>query len=164
MPKKKLTIADLRGKKLTVDKRGEKLEGKLAPLTPSELRKIRDDISTRMTALEQEWENSRQTDVHALLAALIFCELQLPYWVFKGLFEFLSTKLPKEPGLHWGRWLLVKDARNRGLSWQKAYKDAAERATDTKYAGKWRTMKESYEICQRELRDQQSRDQQSGQQ
>ena len=119
-------------------------------LGDDEVRKWRDDIDAQMVALEQRWKESENTDVHALLGALIFCEAWLPPWLFKGLFEMLKAQLPQEPDIHSGRWLLVMEGRSNRLSWEKAYEYAAERARG-RYAGTARTMKGSYQIAQRKL-------------
>jgi hypothetical protein len=146
------------GKKFTITNEHPN-EIRDTPLTDEDVRKWSDEINAKMAVLKQEWETSEDATVrvHALLAGLIFCEAHLPRWVFKGLFDSLIAKLPQEPALHCGRWLLVKEALDQGLSYRGAYVYAAERLAGSKYEGKPRTMKESYQICQRELRQARAR-------
>lgn len=129
-------------------------------LSNDEVRKWRDDVSAKMAALERKWEKSGQTDLHALLGALVFCQAQLPPWLFNGLHQMLKARLPQEPDMHWWRWLLVKEGRGKRLSWENAYEYAAEQARG-KYAGTARTMKRSYQIAQGELRRKMGQQQQA---
>ena len=126
-------------------------------LTDDELRAWRADIAARMTALEQKWDKSGHTDLHALVGGLTFCQTQVPPWVFAGVLKSLKRlhkQLPQQPSRDWGRYQLVlegrqrRDARGRPLSWRKAYEYASEqaRAIGKPFAGGWRTMKESYQI------------------
>jgi hypothetical protein len=73
-------------------------------LTAEQRRALVDDINARMAQLKQQWERSGHTDVHALRAALIFLEAQLPPWVFSGVMQRLKVQ-QMQPPYHEIRWL-----------------------------------------------------------
>ena len=56
-----------------------------------EVRAWRADVAAKMAALEQRWEKSGHADLHALIGALVFCQAQLPVWVFSGVLKRLRT-------------------------------------------------------------------------
>jgi hypothetical protein len=120
------------------------------------------DRKRRLEAIQRAYakasdENDR---TRQLLAGLIMCgpdDWPLPDWLFSALRHRLLAKLPQEPGLHLGRWLMVREGKQPRLgkakpSWEDAYAYAAERLADTRWSGLERTMKESYQIVQRERR------------
>jgi hypothetical protein len=123
-------------------------------LTEAEVQAWRADIAAKMAALGQRWEASNGTDTHALLGALVFCQTTLPKWVFTAFKQMLIEPMPQEPSAHWGRWLLVREGRVKGMSLRKAYDYASTSACliGPPYAGKWRAMKDSYDIVQKERR------------
>jgi hypothetical protein len=57
------------------------------------------------------------------------------------------------PSVHSGRWVLVREGRAKGLTWLAAYDYAIEQAEGTPWvADTRRTVKESYDIVQKERR------------
>ena len=88
--------------------------------TDEEIGKIREGAAARMAALKQKWEKSGRTDIHALLGALIFCQIGLPPWLFTGLMQLVQRQLPQErPPDHRLRWSMVLQGHDLdGLSWE----------------------------------------------
>jgi len=72
-----------RWRKLVFDVQTLKCE--VSALTVDETRAMAADINARWAALQRQWEASG--DLHALLGGLIFCQRQLPEWLFKGLMQ-----------------------------------------------------------------------------
>jgi hypothetical protein len=127
-------------------------DGSVRLLDPSRLNA---DIDARLKILQRAYEaaSGSERDYH-LLGALVMCGpfRPLPDWLFKALLELLAAKLPK-PDKHWLRAELVRAARERrGLSWEGAYVFASEKAAATPIGGSERTMKASYQIDQRRVR------------
>jgi hypothetical protein len=101
-----------------------------------------------------------------LLGALILCGTSrpLPIWLFVALRDRLTAGMPQEPGLHLGRWIAVTEAKRevrvvrgseRKIPWRGpngAFAKASKRLAATPWAGTARTMRESYDIIQREVR------------
>jgi hypothetical protein len=105
----------------------------------------------KMAALEKQWEDSKGTDLQALLEALNFGQIKLPLWLYTALKQLLKRP-PQEPSLHWGRWLLVREGKQQGLSLEEARKYASDRLEGTPYAGTPRAMRKSYDIVQKKRR------------
>jgi hypothetical protein len=129
-------------------------------LTEAQIRAWRTDIDAKLAALQRAYEketNPVERD-RILMGAVVLCPM--PDWLRKGLIERLAGGLPQQPDLHWGRWLLVREAHNKGLPWMGkngawnggAYDDASKQAAGTRWAGKPRTMKNSHDIVQRSRR------------
>lgn len=75
--------ADRPGRKLIVDVERQRYE--VSDLIIDEARAMAADIAAQVAALRRRWEASG--DKEALLGALIFYQLQLPEWLFKGLLQ-----------------------------------------------------------------------------
>lgn len=129
------------------------VETRVRRLTDEEIGKINEEVAARMAALKQRWEKSGQTDFHALLGALIFCQIRLPPWLFTGLNQLLQRQLPKEPPpYHRSRWLMVLQGHDQdGLSWEESYEHASNALANTPARGSPGTMKRSYDLIQRDL-------------
>jgi hypothetical protein len=89
-----------------------------------------------------------------VFSALELCSThrKLPFWVYVTLSDVLAPRLPRHADLHGERWLRVRQGHHNGLSWPKSYAYASEQLAGTPYEGGWRTMKESYNIVQGELK------------
>ena len=86
----------------------------------------RTDINARMAALQRQWEASG--DLQALLGGLIFCQQQLPAWVFKGLITNIQQQLNNPDAT---RFLLVRYAHDQlGLTIDESYEWASRNVTD----------------------------------
>jgi hypothetical protein len=111
------------------------------------------DTAPRMAALEQQWEKSGQTDLHALLGALIFCQAQLPPWLFSGLCRLLKQQFRQpQPPFHEIRWLMVRQALDEeNLPWDEAYDWASKKLANTPAHGGPDTMMKSYQKIQHGL-------------
>jgi len=124
-------------------------------LTPNEIQAWRNDITARLKVLEQRWKKSGGTDTQALLGALIFCEPQLPPWVFKGLRDRLIQQLPQEPPPYHGlRWLYVTGelARNPNMKVRAASEAASKQLAHTPARGAAGTVERSYYIFEKQQR------------
>jgi hypothetical protein len=119
-------------------------------------------MAARLKEIRRSYETASSKDdrTHYLLGALYLCRTfrPLPDWLFRGLNAELKAKLPKEPDLHGGRWLLVREGKRspagqaKTPTWEEAYECARERAKGTRWEGSARTMKASYQIYQATLR------------
>jgi hypothetical protein len=113
------------------------------------------DINARLATLRKAWTKARgsERDYH-LLAALTLCGpfQPLPDWLYRALRDQLSNRLPKEPNIHWARWLMVREGKERGISWKAAYKYASERLAGTPFAGSPSTIAKSYKLVQGDIR------------
>ena len=129
-----------RGRKVVlVDVKRRK--GKISELTVDEARAMAADMTVRLAALRRRWEASG--DLQALLGALIFCQLQLPEWLFKGLMQNLEQQLrnPDEK-----RFLAVRYAHDvKGMTMDEAYDWASEAVTDPDAKGGRDSMMKSYQ-------------------
>ena len=129
-----------RGRKVVlVDVKRRK--GKISELTVDEARAMAADMTVRLAALRRRWEASG--DLQALLGALIFCQLQLPEWLFKGLMQNLEQQLrnPDEK-----RFLAVRYAHDvLGMTMDEAYDWASEAITDADAKGGRDSMMKSYQ-------------------
>ena len=113
--------------------------------------------AAKMKALEQQWGVSNGTDTQALLDALNVGMIAMPPWLYAALKQKLAEPfgpMRQQPSIHWGRWMLVREGRAKGLSLRKAYDYASAEACliGPPYAGAWRAMKRSYDIVQKALR------------
>jgi hypothetical protein len=127
------------GKKRVIDV-GRRID-EISDLTVDDLRTLADDVSARVAALPRRWEASG--DLQALLGALIFCQLQLPEWLFKGLMQNLEQQLrnPDEK-----RFLAVRYAHDvLGITMDEAYDWASNAITDPAAKGGRDTMMKSYQ-------------------
>src|SRR5262245_41249221 len=134
---------------------GDRRIPKVRPLTEEEEWKFRvhppaqeANIAARLEALRRAYEGTIGVTGEAtrhLFAALRLCGSirPLPRWAFEGL-DGLQSRLSQEPDRHGGRWLLVREGRAQGYSWENSYDYAAERLAGTPWAGEPRTMKASY--------------------
>lgn len=120
------------------------------------LRGLEADIAAKLEGMGRAYQTTSNEDerTHHLLGALYLCRTfrPLPDWLFRGLNAELKAKLPKEPDLHGGRWLLVREGKRNKLTWEEAYEYACARAAGTRWEGSDRTMKASYQIFEATLR------------
>jgi hypothetical protein len=108
-----------------------------------------------MAALQQRWE--KRKDMRALLGALVFCEAQLPHWLFVALRDLLTARFPPIPR-DWVRWNLVLALRDvSGLKWKDVFSEATRLLDGTYAAGRPETIRRSYERIERELPREQRR-------
>ncbi len=77
------------GRKLVVDVENRRYQ--VSNLTIDEARTMAADRRARLAALQRRWQASG--DLQALLAGLIFCQRQLPAWLFKGLMQNFQQQL-----------------------------------------------------------------------
>ena len=109
------------------------------------------DIAIRLEAMGLAWEGSKSEDerIRHLLGALVLCDSfrPLPDWASVALCKLLAARLPREPGMHEGRWMLVKEGRRQGLTWEKAYEHASDRV-----GGSADVAKKSYQLVERDRR------------
>jgi len=119
----------------------ERRKGKISELTIDEARAMAADMTARLAALRRRWEASG--DLPALLGALIFCQLQLPEWLFKGLMQNLEQQLrnPDEK-----RFLAVRYAHDvLGMTMDEAYDWASNNVTDPTAKGGRDSIMKSYQ-------------------
>jgi hypothetical protein len=112
---------------------GHRNHERVRALAAEEIRAWVDDINAKMAALERRWKESGQTDLHALHGALVFCETQLPAWLFSGLCRVIETQLFQQPcpPYHEFRWAMVRECLADGLTHDEAYDEVAEKLADT---------------------------------
>jgi hypothetical protein len=119
----------------------ERRKGKVSELTIDEARAMAADMTARLAALRRRWEASG--DLQALLGALIFCQLQLPEWLFKGLMQKLEQQLRNPDEV---RFLTVRYAHDvEGMTMDEAYDWASNAITDPTAKGGRDTMMKSYQ-------------------
>jgi hypothetical protein len=110
-------------------------------LTENELRAMAAEMTARVAALRRRWEATG--DKHALIGALIFFQLQLPEWLFKGLMQILDEQF-KNP--HAMRFLAVRYAHDvLGMTMDESYEWASKHITDPAAMGGRDTMMKSYQ-------------------
>jgi hypothetical protein len=127
------------GRKLVIDAEENKVE--VSELTADEAHAMKADWAARVAALRQRWETSR--DREALLGALIFYQLQLPEWLFKGLMETFE-ELTRNPDAT--RFLAVRYAHDAlGMTMDEAYEWASENVTEPAARGGRDVMMKSYQ-------------------
>lgn len=99
------------------------------------------DIAARVAGLRRRWEESG--DLEALFGALIFHQLQLPEWLFKGLMQNRERQLYNPDAI---RFLAVRHAHDvLGKTMDESYDLAAETITDPRAKGGRDTMMKSYQ-------------------
>ena len=129
----------LRARKLVFDVETAKCE--VSALTVDEARAMAADINARLAALQRQWEASG--DLHALLGGLIFCQRQLPEWLFKGLMQNLQQQLNYPDAT---RFLAVRYAHDvLGMTMDESYRWASRNVTDPSARGRRDTMMKSYQ-------------------
>ena len=134
------------GRKLVIDAENRRYERNL---TVDEARAMATDINARMAALQRQWEASR--DLQALLAGLIFCQQQMPAWVFKGLMENILQQLNNPDAT---RFLLVRYAHDHlGKTIDESYEWASRNVTDPTARGGRDTMMRSYQKIRPQVAD-----------
>jgi hypothetical protein len=117
----------------------ERRKGKVSELTIDEARAMAADMTARLAALQRRWEASG--DLGALLGALIFCQLQLPEWLFNGLMQKLEHRSADEI-----RFLAVRYAHDvEGMTMDEAYDWASNAITDPAAKGGRDSMMKSYQ-------------------
>lgn len=129
----------------------------LPPTTEEErernLRNLRDNVAAGLAAQEQRWEKSGHTDLHALLGALNFLEMQVrePEWLFSGLRQLLKQQFPQpERPYHAIRWAMVCEAiYGEDLPLPEAYEWASKKLKETPARGSSYTMEKSYQQVQK---------------
>jgi hypothetical protein len=129
-----------RGRKVVlVD--AETRKGKVSELTIDETRAMAADMTARLAALQRRWEASG--DLQALLGGLIFCQLQLPEWLFKGLMQKLEQQLRNADEM---RFLAVRYAHDvLGMTMDEAYDWASNNVTEPIAKGGRDSMMKSYQ-------------------
>jgi hypothetical protein len=133
------------GRKLVVDV--ETNTRQESALTVDEARAMAADIHAQLATLRPKWEASG--DLHALLGGLIFCERQLPEWLFKGLMQNLLQQLNNP---HATRFLAVCYAHDvLGMTMDESYDWASANVTDPRARGRRDTMMKSYQEIRRHV-------------
>ena len=134
------------GRKLVIDAENRRYERNL---TVDEARAMATDINARMAALQRQWEASG--DLQALLGGLIFCQQQMPAWVFKGLMENILQQLNNPDAT---RFLLVRYAHDHlGKTIDESYEWASRNITDPTARGGRDTMMRGYQRVRRQVAD-----------
>jgi hypothetical protein len=119
----------------------ETRKGKISDLTADEARAMAADMSSRLSALQREWETTRNPQ--ALLGALIFYGPQLPEWLFRGLIRNFEQQFKNPDEI---RFLYVRHAHDvLGMAINEAYDWASENITDSAAKGGRDTMMKSYQ-------------------
>lgn len=118
-------------------------------LSKEEIDSINRDVARHLGELEQTWK--KKHDFAALLGALFFCEARLPRWLFVGLRDLLTERLPtiSEDETRHEIVLGLRDVA--GLSWKRTLAKASELLEGTLARGKPSTMRRSYEKIERAL-------------
>jgi hypothetical protein len=125
----------------------ERRQGRVSELTTDETRAMAADRTARLAALQRRWEASG--DLQALLGALIFCQLRLPEWLFKGLMQNFEQQLRHPDEM---RFLAVRYAHDElGRTMDEAYDWAAANVTDPTAKGGRDTMAKSYQKIRRQV-------------
>jgi hypothetical protein len=146
-PRQKASDADRarRARKFVVDV--ETPTCAVSALTVDEARAMAADINARLAALRRQWEASG--DLHALLGGLIFCQRQLPEWLFKGLMQNLQQQLNNP---HATRFLAVRYAHDvLGMTMDDAYEWASSNVIDPTARGRRDSMMKSYQKIRRQV-------------
>jgi hypothetical protein len=121
--------------------------GKILELTVDEARAVAADMTARLADLRRRWESSG--DLQALLGALIFCQLQLPEWLFKGLMQNLAQQHRNPDEI---RFLAVRYAHDvLGMIMDQAYDWAANNVTEPIARGSRDSMMKSYQKIRRQV-------------
>jgi hypothetical protein len=135
------------GRKLVIDVENRRYEA--SNLTIDQARAVADDINTRMAALQRRWEASGE--LGALLGGLIFCQQQLPAWVFEGLMENIKQQLNNPDAT---RFLLVRYAHDiLGKTIDESYEWASRNVTDPTARGGRDSMMKSYQKIRPQVAD-----------
>jgi hypothetical protein len=133
-------------RKLIIDMENRKYE--VSDLTVDEERVVAADVTARVASLQRRWEGSG--DPGALLGWLIFCQLQLPERLFKGLRQDLEDQF-KNPDEQ--RFLAVRYAHDvLGKSIEDSYDWASENVVPDASGGH-DTMMKSYQKINRLVAD-----------
>ena len=129
----------IRSHKLVVD--AERRTCHVLDFTIDDGRAMAADVTARVATLERRWEESG--DLQALFGALVFYELQLPEWLFRGLMKNFEEQF-KNPEAT--RFLTVRHAHDvLGMTIDEAYDWASENVTDLTAKGGRDTMMKSYQ-------------------
>lgn len=119
----------------------ERQKGKISELTTDEERAMAADMTARLAGLRRRWE--ALGDLQALLGALIFCQRQLPEWLFKGLMQNFEQQLRNPDEV---RFLAVRYAHDvLRKTMDEAYDWASNNVTDPTAKGGRDTMMKSYQ-------------------
>lgn len=133
------------GRKLVVDVENRKHQ--ISNLTIDEARAVAIDINARLASVQRQWEASG--DLLALLGGLIFCQRQLPAWLFKGLMQNLQQQLSDPDAT---RFLAVRYAYDAlGKTMDEAYEWASRNVTDPAATGGRDTMMKGYQKINRQV-------------
>jgi hypothetical protein len=113
----------------------------ISDLTVDDARAMAADITARVEALRRRWEASG--DPQALFGALIFYQLALPEWLFRGLMQIFEQQLKNPDAI---RFLAVRHAHDvLGMTMDEAYDWASENVTDPAAEGGRDTMMKAYQ-------------------
>jgi len=134
-----------RGRKLVIDVERQKRE--VSELTVDEADAMAADITARVAGLRRRWEAF--ADLQALVGALIFYQLQLPEWLFKGLMQNFEQQFKNPDAI---RFLAVRHAHDvLGMTMDEAYDWACENITDPVATGRRDAMMKSYQRIRRQV-------------
>jgi hypothetical protein len=125
--------------KVVVDVEAKTCE--ISGLTDDDARAMAADMTARLGVLKRRWEESG--DLQAFLGALIFHELQLPEWLFKGLMQNFEQKFKNPDAI---RFLAVRHAHDvLGKTMDESYDWASDNIDDPAARGGRDTMMKSYQ-------------------
>jgi hypothetical protein len=131
--------AKKRGRKLVADFKRRRWV--VSGLTVDEAAAVTADITARVAGLRRRWEASG--DEEALLGALIFYQLRLPEWFFRGLMQTFAQQVKNPEAM---RFLAVRHAHDvLGMTMDEAYDWASDNITDPIAIGGRDTMMKSYQ-------------------
>jgi hypothetical protein len=121
----------------------------ISDLTVDDARVMAADMTVRLADLRQRWETSG--DPLALLGALIFYELHLPEWLFKGLMQNFEQQFKNPDAV---RFLAVRHAHDvLGMTMVESYDWASDNVTDPIARGGRDTMMKSYQKIRSQVGD-----------
>jgi hypothetical protein len=127
-------------------------------MTPEEASARKAEFATmaerQMEAMRQRWEKSGCTDSACLRAVLLLCgaTVPLPSWAVWGLLDVTGKQIEQmRPPYHGARWMLVREALDRGLSLDEAYEQASLWSQGTPAACGPDMIQKSYQKIERSL-------------
>jgi hypothetical protein len=130
--------ARIRSRKVVVDV--ERNQCEISDLTADDARGMAADWTARLAALKRRWESR---DLQALFGALVFHQLQLPEWLFKGLMQNFEQQFYNPDAI---RFLAVRHAHDvLRMTMDEAYDWASENVTDAIAMGGRDTMMKGYQ-------------------
>jgi len=147
MVRSEAPAATMLSRKIVVDVERQSCE--VSDLTVDDARGMAADMTARLADLRQRWETSG--DPLALLGALIFYELHLPEWLFKGLMQNFEQQFKNPDAV---RFLAVRHAHDvLGMTMVESYDWASDNVTDPIARGGRDTMMKSYQKIRSQVGD-----------